>query len=161
MAKNDKDIRVTPSVFDRLIDFEPRQSKEAPKSRSSSLRELKQSVRRDLEWLFNTRCYLKSFDIDLEESQKSVAFYGLPDFTGLSVSSPTEQKRFTYELESAIRTFEPRFLDVDIKLEPISSTDRQLRFRIEARLDVEPTPEPISFDTVVQIGNGQFSVTEK
>jgi predicted component of type VI protein secretion system len=36
-----------------------------------------------------------------------------------------------------------------------------LRFRIEAHLDIEPVPEPISFDTVLQVGNGEFAVREK
>jgi hypothetical protein len=43
MARTDNEIRITPSVLDRLLDFEPTESKEAPKSRSKSLRELKLS----------------------------------------------------------------------------------------------------------------------
>ena len=51
MPRIDNEIRVSQSVLDRLIDYEPRQSQEAPKSRLVILRELKQAVRRDLEWL--------------------------------------------------------------------------------------------------------------
>ena len=36
-----------------------------------------------------------------------------------------------------------------------------LKFRIEASLNVEPTPEPIAFDTVLQLGSGEFEVKEK
>ena len=49
MARTDSNIRITPSVLDRLIDYDPRESRESPKSRSASLMELKASVRRDLE----------------------------------------------------------------------------------------------------------------
>ncbi len=161
MARADNEVRVTPSILDRLLDFDPRESQEAPKSRSTSLRELKASVRRDLEWLLNTRCFLDAEETGLEETRKSVAFYGLPDITGMSVKSSVEQNRLSKALENAIRIFEPRFLDLKITIEPATNTDRQMKFRIEARLDIDPAPEPIAFDTILQVGSGDFSVVEK
>ncbi|MDQ6787621.1 MAG: type VI secretion system baseplate subunit TssE [Acidobacteriota bacterium] len=161
MARTEKEIRVTPSVLDRLIDFDPKSSQEAPKSHSNSLRELKQSVRRDLEWLLNTRCYLDDIDENLEEVRKSVIVFGLPDFTGISAKSYAEQKSLTQALETAIKNFEPRFLDLKVFLEPISNVDRLMKFRIEASLDIEPAPEPIVFDTVLQLGSGEFEIQEK
>jgi type VI secretion system protein ImpF len=158
MSRIDNEIRVSQSVLDRLIDYEPKQSQEPPKSRSTSLAELKQSVRRDLEWLLNTRCFAENLDGGLEEAPKSVAFYGLPDFTGVSAKSGIEQKRMTSALESAIKNFEPRFTELKISLEPINNVDRMLKFRIEATLDIEPTPEPVVFDTVLQLGSGNFAV---
>lgn len=161
MARIDNEIRVTPSVLDRLIDLDPRTSTEAPKSRSASLRELRDSVRRDLEWLLNTRCHTNDFDNTLEEAPRSVAFYGLPDFTGLAAKNSAEQMRLAESVENALRYFEPRFLDLKVTLEPLNNVDRQLKFRIEARLDVEPAPEPIAFDTVLELGKGDFSVIER
>ena len=85
MSRYDNEIRVTQSVLDRLIDLEPRVSTEPPKSNATSLADLKQSVRRDLEWLLNTRYFYDPGDgVGLEETIKSVAFYGLPDFTGVA-----------------------------------------------------------------------------
>jgi type VI secretion system protein ImpF len=55
MARYDNEIRITPSVLDRLIDEEPSVSTEPANTRQKSLRQLKQSVRRDLEWLLNSR----------------------------------------------------------------------------------------------------------
>jgi|GraSoiStandDraft_8_1057269.scaffolds.fasta_scaffold156110_2 type VI secretion system protein ImpF len=160
--RTDNETRTTPSVLDRLIDDDPRSSSEAPKSRSVSIRELKQSVRRDLEWLLNTRSVYDSFlETDLEEAKRSVAFYGLRDITGMSVRNHNEQKKLTESLETAIRNFEPRFLDVKVSSEPLYNSDRQLKFRIEAKLNMEPVPEPITFDTVLQVGSGEFEITEK
>lgn len=161
MSRIDNEIRVTPSLLDRLIDYEPGSSQEAPRSRSNSLRELKQSVQRDLEWLLNTRAYFGNTDERLEEVRKSVAFYGLPDFTGVSAKSHLEQTRMTKAIETAIKNFEPRFLDLRVTLEPLSTTDKSLRFRIEANLNMEPTPEPVVFDTVLQLGSTDFKVIEK
>ena len=161
MSRKDNDVRVTPSVFDRLLDFEPRKSAEAPKSRSKSMSELKLAVRRDLEWLLNTRNYQTDLDEKLEEVPKSVIAYGLPDFTGVSVRNHREMKNLAKGLEKAIKHYEPRFLDLKVKLEPIDNTERILKFRIEAYLNVEPAPEPIAFDTVLELGSGDFQVKEK
>jgi len=86
--------------------------------------------------------------------------YGLPDFTGIGAKSAPEQKRLVKELETSIKIFEPRFMDVKITLEPPNNTERVLRFRIEARLKVEPTPEPVVFDTMLQLGSGEYKVKE-
>lgn len=161
MSRIDNEIRVTPSLLDRLIDYEPKSSQEAPRSRSNSLHELKQSVQRDLEWLLNSRVYFGNIDERLEEVNKSVAVYGLPDFTGVSAKSHLEQSRMTKAIETAIKNFEPRFLDLRVSLEPINTTDKSLKFRIEANLNMEPTPEPIVFDTVLQLGSGDFKIIEK
>lgn len=161
MARSANEVRITPSVLDRLLDYEPTQSTEAPASRAASLRDLRISVRRDLEWLLNARRFPIEVDEGLQEIKKSLVMYGLPDTTGVSGASNIEQARLTKELENAIRYFEPRFLDVQVKLEPINNFERTLKFRIEARLDIEPAPEPIAFDMVMQLGTGGFDVKEK
>jgi type VI secretion system protein ImpF len=161
MARIDEEIRITPSVLDRLLDFEPDVSKEAAKSRSKSLRELKQSVRRDMEWLLNTRRYVDELPETLEETTRSLANYGLPDFTGISTKNTAEQKRLIKEIETAIKTFEPRLIDLKVSVEPIDNTERALKFRIDGRLQIEPSPEPVTFDTVLQLGSGEYMVKEK
>jgi type VI secretion system protein ImpF len=161
MVRTDSETRITPSILDRLLDFEPDLTREPPASRARSLRELKQSVRRDLEWLLNTRSHLGEAASQLEEVNKSMAVYGLPDFTGMGVKSPGEQKMLVNSLETAIRLFEPRLMDLHVTLEPIDEIKRVLKFRIEARLKVDPVPEPVTFDTVLQMGSGQFEVQEK
>jgi len=152
MARSDNEVR--------LIDQDPRTTNEASLSRSASLRDLKQAVRRDLEWLLNTRCHLTAEEGELPEARRSVAFYGVPDFTGLGASSSVEQRRLTGLLAEAIRIFEPRFMNVKVSMKSPDVLDRQLRFRIEAHLDVDPVPEPITFDTVLQFG-GDFAVVEE
>lgn len=161
MARIDNEIRITPSVLDRLLDYEPNLSSEAPKSRSKTLRDLKASVRRDLEWLLNTRRYIGKIPDNLEEVHKSVIAYGLPDFTSASTQNTVEQKKLIKQIETALKYFEPRFLDLKVTLEPIDGYERALKFRIDARLDIDPVPEPISFDTVLQLGSSDFSVKEK
>jgi type VI secretion system protein ImpF len=158
MARTDNEVRVTNSVLDRLLDYEPEMTREAVGSRSKSLRELKQSVRRDLEWLLNTRQVAGGVPSELKETTNSVAAYGLPDFTHLSIDSVADQKFIKREVEEAVRRFEQRLENVVVSVEPVRSTERILRFRIDAHLRIDPAPEPITFDTVLQLGSGEYTV---
>lgn len=157
----DNEIRITPSIVDRLLDFEPRVSSEAPKSRSQGLRELKQSVRRDLEWLLNTRHSAEKVPDGLEEVNKSIAVYGLPDFTGLSSKNIDDRKSLIRNIETALKNFEPRFMNLKVALVESDEQERGVKFQIQAILRIEPTPEPVVFDTVLQVGSGEFKVEEK
>lgn len=161
MAKTDSDVGVAISVLDRLIDYEPGTSREPVASRSKNLRQLKETVRRDLEWLLNTRQVAKGLPADLKELSNSLAAYGLPDFSNLVVDHVDDQKRMRSEIEDAITVFEPRLQDVVVTLQPSHSTDRLMHFRIDGRLNIEPAPEPISFDTVLQLVSGQYVVKEE
>jgi type VI secretion system protein ImpF len=157
----DRDLSITPSILDRLIDLEPGNQNEPPASRFQSLSELKNSVRRDVEALLNTRIPIYSIDENLEEIRRSVATFGLPDFTATGITQSDEQARMTSTIQKAIETFEPRFVGVRVFLEPVDSLAKQVRFRIEANLNIEPSPEPVVFDTVLQSGNSAFTVQEK
>lgn len=160
MTRIDHTLKVVPSVLDRLIDLDPRESKEAPQSRTNSLRQLKQSVLRDLDWLLNTRHGFRVPE-DLEEATRSVACYGLPDFTSLSVQSHSDLTQLSKDIENAIRFFEPRLQNLTVSFLNTNESERQVGFRIDAQLDVDPTPEPVSFDTVLNSGNGSFTVQQK
>ena len=157
----DSEIRITPSIVDRLLDYEPKVSTEAPKSRSQGVRELKQSVRRDLEWLLNTRHTADKVPEGLEEVNKSLAIYGLPDFTGLSSKNSDDRKSLIRNIERALRIFEPRFMNLKVVLVESGELERGVKFQIQATLRMEPTPEPVVFDTVLQMGRGEFKVEEK
>jgi type VI secretion system protein ImpF len=157
----ESEVNITPSVLDRLLDFEPKISTEVPKSRSKTLRELKQFIRRDLEWLLNTRHSADKIPEKLEEVNKSLAVYGLPDFTTLSSRNDDDRKKLTQGVENALRIFEPRLIHCRVSLERVDEVVRGIKFRIEASMWVEPSPEPIVFDTILQVGNGQFEVKEK
>ena len=161
MPRTDNEIRITPSVLDRLIDYEPEVSHEPLASRAKSLRQLKQAVRRDLEHLLNTRQVASGLPIDLEELNDSLAAYGLPDFSAVNIKSPADQKRMQRTLETTISRFEPRLKAIVVTLEPARENERALRFRVDARLQIEPVPEAVTFDTVLQLHSGQYQIEEK
>ena len=145
-------------MLDRLIDYEPEVSREPIASRTKSLRQLKQSVRRDLEWLLNTRQIVDGLPPDLKEVNNSLAAYGLPDFSHINIENLDDQKQMQRVIERVIQIFEPRLEDVVVTVEPTRHAERVMRFRIDARLKVEPAPEPVVFDTMLQLGSGQYIV---
>jgi type VI secretion system protein ImpF len=158
MNKYNDNIRITPSVLDRLIDEDPDRVFEAPPSRSKSIEDLKLSVKRDLEWLLNTRQDAAGAASGLKELTHSLATYGLPDFSSFSVKNPSDPTRMQRILEKAISSFEPRLEGVTVTLVPVRDLEQKLRFRIDARLRVEPAPEPVTFDTVLQAVSNQYTV---
>jgi type VI secretion system protein ImpF len=149
---------ITLSVLDRLIDDDPRRSEELPLTRSQSLRELKANVCRDLEWLFNSRQSMDAPDMG-KQVRNSVYAYGLPDISSLSVSSIRDRRRLSQTLEEAVRLFEPRILNPRVVL---ASTEdgkvQKVRFIVEGLLRVDPAPEPVSFDTVLDMASGEYEV---
>ncbi|MGZ5429530.1 MAG: type VI secretion system baseplate subunit TssE [Thermoanaerobaculia bacterium] len=157
MPRIDDEIRINLSVLDRLVDFEPEAKAEPPSSRSKALRQVKQALKRDLEWLLNTRRVLE-VPPELPLLADSMLAYGLPDFSNVSVKNTGDRHDLTLALETAIRRFEPRLEDVVVSLANASVLERAFRFKIEARLRIDPVPEPISFDTTLQLGSGNFAV---
>ncbi len=151
MAEIDKKKELRPSVLDRLLDDEPQNQIESSEKRHQLLKEMRSSVRRDLENLFNTRYRVKEAPEELEELEDSLLNYGLPDLATVNLIDLDSKKRFVRFLENTIRHFEPRFKDVQVNvLENADITDRTLRFRIEATMYADPMPEIITFDSVME-----------
>lgn len=149
-----------PSVLDRLIDLEPNNRNEASAVRAQSMKELKDSVRRDLEWLLNS-CRVPP---EAEPPQaarelwKSVYCYGLPDITGMAVRTGEERRRLARAVEIAIADFEPRLQNVVVTIPQSAPTAALVHFQIEAMLKMEPAPERVFFDTTLDAISGQYQI---
>ena len=149
-----------PSLLDRLTDLEPRVRHEAPQTRAQAMRQIRISLRRDLEWLLNTRRSAEKLPEWMRELRYSLIRYGLPDINEFSLGSSSDGARLTREIEEAVELFEPRLTNVMVTMQTRVSGARQLSFSIEALLRVEPAPERILFDTTLEMTNGEFRVDE-
>jgi type VI secretion system protein ImpF len=159
MGRAEDEHPIIPSVLDRLLDDEPEKSRELPKSRHQVMRELKLSVRRDLENLLNTRWRCTYWPPNYDDLDTSLVNYGLPDFTGTNMSSAGNREHLRRVVEQVIRRFEPRFKTVRVELlRNADETDRSLRLRIDALLYAEPAPEPVVFDSQIETGSNNFEV---
>jgi len=152
------DARVTPSLLDRLTDHAPTARVENPLTRLQALRALKTSLWRDLTALLNTKRREEEIAEEFVEATHSLLTYGLPDFASYSLKSPFDQDRLRRAIEATIRRFEPRLEKVAVKLVPPDETDSALHFRVDALLRVEPAPEPVTFETMLQPDSGHFVV---
>jgi type VI secretion system protein ImpF len=150
MPKPDQENKVTQCLLDRLMEVDPRMNPD---------RQLKASLRRDLEWLLNTRRIVDPPPESLVELNRSVFLYGLPDFSSYSLTAPKDRGRLLRALEVTIAIFEPRLVGVRVTaVETPTPGSRLLRFQIEGLLLKDPAPEQVSFDTVLQLANGEYSV---
>lgn len=160
MAKRDTDTTVTQSLLDRLIDNEPNLAADPYIVRAESVRRLKTALRRDLEWLLNSRRSPDEVGEDFPELSHSLFNYGLPDFSSLSINSPKDKDRLLLVLEATVAVFEPRLRDIRVTMVETAQgeTSRTLRFQIEGLLMMDPAPEQVSFDTMLQLTSGEYQI---
>jgi type VI secretion system protein ImpF len=158
MARNDPGVNITLSVLDRLTDSDPSARTDPVIPWAQSFRETKAAVRRDLEWLLNTRQSPEPAADDLALASKSVFNFGLPDITSLTLQSANDRARLLRTLETTITRFEPRIQDARVYVDNVVPGSRTLRFRIDGLLRIDPAPERVSFDTVLELSSGQYEV---
>ena len=119
------------------------------------MRLLKSAVRRDLEWLLNSRRIFDLPDEGLKEVNRSAYVYGLPDLSAVDHGHGGGPQQADAADSAAINLFEPRLANVRLVLvETEDAAKKDVRLRIEAMLRMDPVPEPISFDTVIELKSG-------
>jgi type VI secretion system protein ImpF len=154
----DVERTVRQSVIDRLIDRTPGRG-DAPMTFNQSVAALKRSLLRDVEWLLNSRRIAEPASDAFPEVQRSVYHYGLPDISSLSGDAEAVQRTLVRSIEDALQLFEPRLTAVRVQaVESEETGTRQIRFAIEGLLRMEPNPELIVFDTVLDSTSGTFRV---
>jgi type VI secretion system protein ImpF len=159
MPKGDFELLVEGSLLDRLVDREPDAGGDRPTNRADSVREYKLALQRDLEWLMNSRRTSDPEPNRLPELARSVYHYGLPDLTSLSRDSGKSLARLGVFVEQALAQFEPRLTNVKVTVVPQGDSPlADVRLQVEAVLRLEPSPERITFDTVMHKGNGDLEV---
>lgn len=136
-------------LFDRLIDEDPlSQSCHINQTEHQILFEFKESVRRDLETLFNTRYHCVSPPEKNSLLKQSLLNFGLPDVATLGLESTKAKKAFCREIEQAILFYEPRVRSASVTIpSKFDAEDPTIRFRVEAVLHALPAEEKIIFDS--------------
>ena len=151
-------VQLLPSLVDRLIDHEPKAPSEAPATRSQSLREMKESLRRDLEWLLNSRRTPIEPPSSATEVRRSVFWYGLPDYTAYPLKAETDRRRLARLIETTIASFEPRLTSVTVTMQEGGAVRRVLRFHIEGMMRLDPAPERVFFDAKLELSTSNYRI---
>jgi type VI secretion system protein ImpF len=154
MAKS----RLVSSVVDRLL--EQGDSPVAlPGADGDDLGRLMREVGRDLEALLNTRRRCLACPPELHYVTTSMVEYGIPDFTGLNLSLPSQREQTREAIERAIRDFEPRLTNVVVTvMGNVDRADRRLRLRITGVLQTRPSPARVEFDSEVDPATSAIGV---
>lgn len=143
-------------LFDRLLQGD---NIETDRSADRAMQELHESVRRDLEILFNTRPGRLPDDARLAELRQSILSYGLQEVQSQHLASPAQQEQFRKTLEEVIRRFEPRFRELSVALiVPENQIERVLRFQINALLETDSSSEAVIFNTAIDPVTGTMSI---
>jgi len=163
MAESNRD-RINPSLLDRLTDEAPGNPAQRG-GMSVSLSELRRTVLRDLNWLFNTSQLMRPEQLESwPQVRNSVVNYGLPPLSGLNASG-LNVVQLERSLRQAIIDFEPRILpdSVSVKAElERESLDHHnlLSLHIEALLWAQPVPIELLLRTQLDLESGQNRVEE-
>ena len=155
--------RLQPCLLDRLTDDDPSSKRESRDRRVFGLRQIRESVLRDLSWLLNTGARFDVEDLpDAPGVRGSVVNYGVRDLCGMTASGLD-----LTELERAIREamlrFEPRVLPDSIRVratKSIDDTGNVLMIEIAGDLWAQPVPEPLYVRTELDLETGGYNVTE-
>jgi type VI secretion system protein ImpF len=155
MSSGDAQQALMPSILDRLIDPE---SGGTAWRRGYGVEQMTDAVKRDLEELLNTRQSHMGLPEDFVELHRSIYGYGLPDLTSLNAITPQQRAGIGQVLEDVVVRFEPRLRDVRaVMVDAGDGKQRTVKFRIDARLNVDPAPE-VAFETILELTTGQYSV---
>ena len=162
MARTELDRAVLPSLLDRLTDEAPSQASDPPVSREESTRLFRQSVQRDLDSLLNSRRTIVMAGEGVPEVARSVHQYGIADFAGLTTSDAGWRDRLLENIRDSIRLFEPRLANVNVTLVGSEASEaQQVRFSVSATLLMDPSPEQVVFDTLLEVSSGAYVVQEQ
>jgi type VI secretion system protein ImpF len=153
LARTKSEILITQSLIDRLAERE-----QWPETRSASIAMYRESLKRDLEWLLNTRQPVMPELDDFPITAASILNFGLPDIHSFDGSAGKEQNALTLALEKCIRVFEPRIDQPRVFLTRSDRLTRSLKFHIEGKLRYEDMDEEVKFDTVLELISGEYEV---
>jgi type VI secretion system protein ImpF len=164
MAELTPKERLQPSLLERLRDDEPEKTQEPRERRVLSMRELRKSVLRDLEWLLNTGNLAVTGQLDhCPLAARSVLNYGIPDLSGNTAMSVTP-KALEAMIRQAIFDFEPRILKDSLRVRVVVSPDQMNRnaigFEIEGTLWGQPMPTHMFLRSEIDFETGQVSVQD-
>jgi type VI secretion system protein ImpF len=156
--------RLQPSLLDRLTDEEPDRAQESRDKRVLSPQKLRESVRRDLSFLFNTTALSTVEDLERYPAvEHSTLNFGLPDLAGRTASS-IDVPDVERALKRVILEFEPRLIKNSVKVKLVVAPEvmahNTMSFAIEAELWAQPLPIRLYLRTELDLETGDVVVSD-
>ncbi|NKN37380.1 type VI secretion system baseplate subunit TssE [Agrobacterium sp. a22-2] len=154
-----RDRVLSRSILDRLIDEAPDRMIDPPASVADQIREVRESIRRDLEALLNTRRSPNEPPIGLSELKDALVSYGVDGMISANLVTDEAKLKLARMIERRISLFETRLSDVRVTiLKSRTMTERALRMRIQATFRLHEGMPPISFESTIDPSTQRFLV---
>ena len=157
--------RLQPALLDRLTDDEPDKKQEPREARVLSKRRLRESVLRDLAWLFNAT-QLEAVDAMATAPyvRRSVLNFGLPALSGRAASS-LDVTDLTRAVRDAILNFEPRILPATLEIKTLLEAGELdhhnvIGVEIHGQLWAQPVPLEFLVRTDFDLETGKVRITD-
>ncbi|MFC3086585.1 type VI secretion system baseplate subunit TssE [Tabrizicola soli] len=131
---------------------------------------LREAVRRDIEALFNVERFESGLQLtdregkgyetpqdliaDFPHVRRSVLNYGVPSFSGRSISD-FDLAALARELREVIAVFEPRLKRDSIRVKVAQGDRTGMRIEVDAMLMLSPVPERLRLSTMIDLDNGR------
>ncbi len=162
----------TPSLVDRLSNDEPdfydstdvdasgQIRRQANKARTrEAVKRYEDSVRRDLEWLFNSRRVKDDRLAKYPELQSSVFCYGMPDLNSEDPSRTHDKDELLHNMEDAVARFDRRLCDLTIEFGSPVLGSHLLHFQISGVVMMDPVPAEVAFQSSLDPIIGECKVS--
>ncbi len=154
MAKGRPEILVTQSLLDRLTSHE-----QWPETRNASITMFRESLKRDLEWLLNTRQPITPELEDFPLAKNSMLRFGFPDIHSFSTTRGKDPAALARAMEECIKLYEPRISEPRVELARSDMLSRSMKFHVGGKISYENMEEEIKFDTVLELIRGEYEVS--
>ena len=162
MAEPASKNRLRPSLLDRLTDLHPERSRETTDDVCVNEAQLREQVRRDLSWLFNTTQLAAGTDLTpYPQVQRSILNYGIVDLTGQLLSS-INPEQLEKSVRAALLSYEPRLLpgslEISAKLGKNPFGTAALVVEVKADLHADPLPLALHVRTEIDVETGRVTI---
>lgn len=165
MSESLKQARLRPSLLDRLTDHHPGRTSEPREVRAVGEESLKEQVRRDVSWLFNTTHLEATLPLaSCPHVASSVLNFGIPALTGRTLGS-VDIEALARDVRVALERFEPRLDPASLAIEVVPASAQFARnaliIDVRGTLLAEPLPLALYLRTEVDLESGRIAVAER
>lgn len=126
-----------------------------------SIKELRESVARDLEDLLNSRMAKFATIDDFPLVKKSILQFGIIDFVGLSTANPSDRDTICQSIEYSIAAQESRLTQIKVEMLIDEQNMGSLCLSIQAFLNIHPLYEPVVFDALMKPTTQQYVISAR
>ncbi|GHD56200.1 type VI secretion system baseplate subunit TssE [Jeongeupia chitinilytica] len=125
-------------LFERLSDDAPDQDNDLTPHWHYDVDDVVRSIREELSRLLNTRR-----EVLQNTGALSVIDYGVDDWSAFATTAPQQQRHTERQLTEAIRRFEPRIRDPQVRLVPLAGQAHRLGVQVSGGVVGHPEMLPI------------------